>query len=73
MVRHNLAANDARFLKCVRPFWDAMHYRIQMAFNTGFTTLCHISVFSQKVTHINFVYIRHPNALQFLKTLVGPN
>ena len=26
MVRHNLAANGARFLKCVWPFWDVMHW-----------------------------------------------
>ena len=30
MVRHttNLAANAARFLKCVWPFWDIMHQRV---------------------------------------------
>ena len=25
----NLAANAARFLKCVRPFWDIMHERVK--------------------------------------------
>ena len=25
----NLAANAARFLKCVRPFWDSMHERVK--------------------------------------------
>ena len=26
----NLAANAARFLKCVWPFWDIMHWRVKL-------------------------------------------
>ena len=61
----NLAAFAARFLKCVQPFWDIMHERVNFAFSIDysiqlkgmFVILCIISIVARWSDQMNVNYI----------------